>query len=118
MQLRVARLCLDCEELHTDNSCPVCASDRYAFLSTWLPSEERRRWRRTASIEPAAPDSPLALAVESVSRWFRGDAKKQPITSPLTRRSDHVLPLNFNGSSDPESTPPRAVEPSLSKRDA
>ena len=39
MQLRVARLCLDCEELHTESSCPVCASDRYAFLSNWLPVE-------------------------------------------------------------------------------
>ena len=44
MQLRTARLCLDCEELHEENTCPVCASEMFAFLTRWVPAEERRAW--------------------------------------------------------------------------
>jgi hypothetical protein len=53
MQLRIARLCLDCEELHSELHCPVCASDSFAYLSRWVPVEERRNMRRAPM--PAAP---------------------------------------------------------------
>lgn len=42
MQLRVARLCLDCEEIHDGQTCPVCASESFAFISRWVPAPERR----------------------------------------------------------------------------
>jgi hypothetical protein len=42
MQLRVARLCLNCEEVHDAQTCPLCASETYAFLKKWVPVEERR----------------------------------------------------------------------------
>ena len=29
MQLRTARLCLDCEEVHDEAQCPVCASETF-----------------------------------------------------------------------------------------
>jgi hypothetical protein len=90
MQLRVARLCLDCEELHSENRCPRCASDSFAFLSTWLPSEERRRWRK-----------PQAARVESgfgigrlFARLFKADRGHEPLT-PARRRSDLVPNLSF-----------------------
>jgi len=52
MQLRVARLCLDCEEIHDAQACPVCASEAFAFLSRWVPAPERRiRPRPTTSPE-------------------------------------------------------------------
>jgi hypothetical protein len=47
MQLRVARLCLNCEEVHDAQHCPLCASETYAFLKKWVPVDERRarpRW--------------------------------------------------------------------------
>lgn len=53
MQLRVARLCLDCEEVHANNNCPVCASDHFTYLTRWVPAPERRQRPR-----PAAPPSP------------------------------------------------------------
>src|SRR5438093_9758300 len=43
MHLHEARLCLDCETLHTDDRCPYCASDAFAFLTQWIPIDERRR---------------------------------------------------------------------------
>jgi hypothetical protein len=42
MQLRIARLCLDCEEVHAAQQCPVCASETFAFLSRWVAVPERR----------------------------------------------------------------------------
>ena len=40
MNLRDARLCLDCEELHTEERCPVCASEASCFLIRWIPSND------------------------------------------------------------------------------
>jgi hypothetical protein len=37
MQLTVARLCLDCEELHDSQQCPRCASEAFAYLTNWVP---------------------------------------------------------------------------------
>lgn len=94
MQLRVARLCLDCEELHSDNICPRCASERYAFLTTWLPTEERRRWRRPAP-SPQRRASAFGAAVEVVARWFGVDRGPNELAGPATRRSDLVANMTF-----------------------
>ena len=52
MQLRVARLCHDCEEVHADQQCPVCASETFTFITRWVPAPERRkRPRPTTSPE-------------------------------------------------------------------
>ena len=64
MQLRTARLCLDCEELHTGNECPVCASESFTFLTRWVPVSERRERARVS--RPVAPDTSTA------SRWITG----------------------------------------------
>ena len=37
MRLAVARLCLDCEEIHDGDRCPVCGSETFAFLKRWVP---------------------------------------------------------------------------------
>ena len=42
MQLRTARLCLDCEEVHDEYRCPVCASEAFTYLTRWVPAPERR----------------------------------------------------------------------------
>jgi len=50
MQLQTARLCLDCDEVHDGQQCPVCTSEAFAFLSRWVPAPERRiRPRPTSS---------------------------------------------------------------------
>jgi len=56
MNLRQARLCLDCEELHTEDQCPQCASEAFAFLTRWLPSDEKTH--RTPSVFPAFAAAP------------------------------------------------------------
>ena len=43
MKLPNARLCLDCDEVHDEPHCPVCASESFAFIKRWLTSPERGR---------------------------------------------------------------------------
>ena len=49
MQLHIARLCLDCNEVHDNQSCPICGSEAFAYLSRWVPAPERRMQPRPAS---------------------------------------------------------------------
>ena len=42
MQLHVARLCLDCQEIHDQQTCPACSSESFACISRWIPAPERR----------------------------------------------------------------------------
>ena len=52
MQLHIARLCLDCNEIHDAETCPICGSKAFAYLSRWVPAPERReRPRPTSSPE-------------------------------------------------------------------
>jgi hypothetical protein len=37
MRFGVARLCLDCEEVHESERCPVCGSETFAYLKRWVP---------------------------------------------------------------------------------
>jgi hypothetical protein len=43
MQLRMARLCLNCDEIHDAQTCPACASENYAYLTRWVPAATRRQ---------------------------------------------------------------------------
>ena len=55
MQLRNARLCLDCEEVHESQQCPLCASETFVFITRWVPAPERRQKPRS-SAPPPSPD--------------------------------------------------------------
>ena len=70
MQLRTARLCLDCEELHEENTCPICASEMFAFLTRWVPAEERRSRRRP----PASERAPEKSGKSGTTRWVQRGA--------------------------------------------
>lgn len=53
MQLRTARLCLDCDDVHETQQCPMCASEAFAFMTRWVPAPERRRVPRVATVSSA-----------------------------------------------------------------
>ena len=65
VQLRNARLCLDCEEIHELQQCPTCASETFVYLARWIPVEERRARRR---VRPAPQKQPVA------TRWAKRGA--------------------------------------------
>jgi hypothetical protein len=67
MHLQEARLCLDCEELHTADRCPRCASDAFAFVTRWIPANERRVYVRR-------PPSDTQPTHSNRSRWLTGAA--------------------------------------------
>ena len=89
MQLRVARLCLDCEDIHDSQQCPVCASETFAYLTRWVPAPERRHHPRGPGEGPrqvAQPGQPsksklvgygmLGVGVVGLAEWFlRGRAR-------------------------------------------
>jgi hypothetical protein len=58
MQLRTARLCLDCEEVHDAQQCPVCASETFAYLTRWVAAPERRSKARPAEERPQPETAP------------------------------------------------------------
>ena len=98
MQLRVARLCLDCEELHNADTCPRCASQAYAFLSNWLPVDERRKWRRPVLAVEHGPwwaHTPSSL-VRAFGRWLAGDPPPMATFGPATRAADRAALMNFD----------------------
>jgi hypothetical protein len=47
MHLSVARLCLDCQEIHEQDRCPICTSEAFGFMTRWVkvdaPSRESKR---------------------------------------------------------------------------
>jgi hypothetical protein len=78
MQLRSARLCLDCEEIHEAQECPVCLSEAFVYLTRWVPVEERRTHRLPSAIKVTPEPRGAArwvrrgvfgLAVLAASRW-------------------------------------------------
>ena len=62
MQLRLARLCLDCEEVHDAQQCPVCASETFAYLTRWVAAPERRSTPRPPETQPPTPAPEAASA--------------------------------------------------------
>ena len=76
--MRRARLCLDCEEIHDSQQCPICASESFAFLTRWVSAPERRAQPRP----PSPPSAPLpsrgkmlgfgivGLGVYGLAQWF------------------------------------------------
>ena len=59
MQLRSARLCLDCDEVHDAQQCPQCASETFAFITRWVPIPDRpeRPVKRAPAHEVASPEA-------------------------------------------------------------
>lgn len=80
MQLRTARLCIDCEELHDSLQCPVCASETFEYVTRWVPARERRAQKRPPASPPPPPANHrkgklvgfgiLGLGILGLTQWF------------------------------------------------
>jgi hypothetical protein len=78
MQLHVARLCLDCEDVHDQQRCPVCGSESFAYISRWVQAPERRTQPRPAPSQETAETYRQLLGgdrpASGVTRWMRRGA--------------------------------------------
>jgi predicted nucleic acid-binding Zn-ribbon protein len=78
MQLHVARLCLDCAEIHDVQTCPVCGSESFGYISRWIPALEPRMRPRPVVASPAADTFRELLTPDAVqssgARWLRRGA--------------------------------------------
>jgi hypothetical protein len=71
MQLHIARLCLDCNEVHDSQRCPVCGSEAFAYLTRWVPAPERRLRRRASTSPEAEVYRELVAAAPSAPKGGR-----------------------------------------------
>ena len=76
MQLHTARLCLDCQEVHEGQTCPICSSESFAYISRWIPAPERRVQARAAEPPPQ---------VELYRQLLTGDRPRPPAARWLKR---------------------------------
>lgn len=90
MQLRSARLCLDCEELHEDPQCPVCTSEAFVYITRWIPVDARRTRKRAVPRPSSGPrvshvvgGGAVGLAVLAAARWLLHSPTET--TSPVPR---------------------------------
>jgi hypothetical protein len=108
----MARLCHDCEEVHADQQCPVCASETFTFITRWVPAPERRkRPRPTTSPEAevyrqltgnGTPESTksrflkraaVGLTAVGIAGWLWGRSRPKPDDPASQDRED----LDFEG---------------------
>ena len=109
MQLRNARLCLDCDEVHDELHCPTCASESFAFIKRWVPASEKRP--RRPDVAPATRET-----VDTYKELLSGNAESRLTTWQLVRGGAMSLALlgaagwvwRRNGSPQPKSEMPPA----------
>lgn len=81
MRLMNSRLCLDCEEVHDQQHCPICGSESFAFLTRWVTPSD--------TVAAAAEPAPRATRPpDPVDRREQVDAYRQilnPTPAPPTR---------------------------------
>jgi hypothetical protein len=62
MHLGVARLCLDCHEVHEYERCPACTSEAFAFISRWIKLDD-------AGPRTPAPRDNTSESVEKINTY-------------------------------------------------
>ena len=90
MQLRNARLCLDCEEVHDAAHCPVCASESFAFITRWVPS-------------PSGEASPAGVPPVPAARVPRERPLQVPPAEPVRQETLDTYRQLLNGTPAPHS---------------
>ena len=80
MKLISARVCLDCEEIHDARECPSCTSESSAFLTRWIPTQNRREQIRIEQQRKLTPRSTQDILVSAglaggaaylIRRWWK-----------------------------------------------
>jgi hypothetical protein len=71
MQLGIARLCLDCDEVHDQERCPACASEAFAFLTRWV--RPAPSGKRTKASPPADQQRETVEKLDAYRQLVKGE---------------------------------------------
>jgi hypothetical protein len=125
MQLHVALLCLDCEEVHDAQQCPVCASETFAAMTRWVPTAQRRGrprpdvtpeadvYRALASGKPRPSTAQrllkhgmLGLTAVGLIGWFLRSSQPVPKPGVAADRGQGTTPERVGGEASSLGDPP------------
>jgi hypothetical protein len=82
MRLMNARLCLDCEEVHQEQRCPICSSESFAFLTRWVTPSD------TAAAEPSPRTT---RPPDPIDRREQVDAYRQILNPPAPQKRGRLV---------------------------
>jgi len=112
MQLDVARLCMDCDEVHDAQMCPMCGSETFAYITRWIPAPDGRRPPRPAEPPPAAATYRQLLSPQphrsGMTRWLRRGAVGLAAITAFGwawQRGAGATPVDDGGTADREGPP-------------
>ena len=78
MHLSLARLCLDCQEIHEEDRCPVCTSEAFGFITRWVKldatpraSKEKERAVTSTKLDEYRQILSPAPSRSTAARWLR-----------------------------------------------
>ena len=77
MRLATARLCLDCDEVHEDEQCPVCGSKTFAFLTRWVIPATKPRAEAASRTARSVQDEDRAEQIDAY-RQLLGSEHQRP----------------------------------------
>jgi RNA polymerase subunit RPABC4/transcription elongation factor Spt4 len=78
MRLSDARLCLDCEEVHDQGRCPICASESFAFIRRWVTTPEKRG-------RPVVADQERSETIATYRELLDGNGERRLTAKQLLR---------------------------------
>lgn len=114
MQLHTARLCLDCQEVHDAQTCPICSSESFAYISRWIPAPERRQKPRAAEPAPQAELYRQLLAPDRAqppaARWLKRGVFGLAAVSAAAWALKWTAPAGHAAPSSPPKSPKEAPE--------
>lgn len=85
MRLSVARLCLDCEEVHAEGQCPVCGSETFGFLTRWVRPEVRPTPESVTKVRRGVPPPEPQEAVQTYRELLDPERRRNRGGQLLTR---------------------------------
>ncbi len=89
MHLSVARLCLDCQEIHDKDRCPLCTSDAFGFITRWVKPDA------TPGHTPRQSPPPITSSKVDSYRQIVGAMPRRSRTQSWMRKGGLVMAAGY-----------------------
>lgn len=97
MKLDEARLCLDCEEVHENQVCPICSSEAFAYLTRWVQPSSSERVRERRPDAPATPHEPRTREQLEAYRQLLSDTPSRSKSGLVAKGAIGLAALGLAG---------------------